>query len=374
MNSNKELERLKNNIAINTLIKTLGYSLLGIILCTIFLDGIYNDRIAELLSRINRDLYLFLVMNKEVVMIGLYIIIFSAVLFAVTRNTNKDMIKTIIAVDNIIKEPEKEIKLPNNLGILESKLNNIRIDLITSKNLAKEAEGKKNDLIMYMAHDLKTPLTSVIGYLTLLAEESSIPKEAQEKYIKIALDKSLRVEELTNQFFEITRYNLQNMPIDEKKIDLSILIEQLVDEFYPMMQERHLKCIMNKPEHIYYLGDGDKLARAFGNLLKNAINYSYENTNIEIYINDNKEKIQIVFKNTGDKIPQYKLDKIFDKFYRADESRQSNTGGTGLGLAIAKQIIELHKGKIWVKNDTKLIEFYIELQKNEEVEQKTSIL
>ena len=122
-------------------------------------------------------------------------------------------------MDQIIKEPEKEVKLSNDLILLESKLNNIRVDLVSNQNKAKEALQKKNDLIMYMAHDLKTPLTSIIGYLTLLTDEKEIPENLQKKYMDIALKKSLRLEELTNQFFDITRYNLQSMPITKQNID-----------------------------------------------------------------------------------------------------------------------------------------------------------
>ena len=128
-----------------------------------------------------------------------------------------------------------------------------------------------------------------------------------------------------------------------------------------MLQERKLECKIDMPEHIYYTGDGDKLARAFGNLLKNAINYSYENTEIQIIVEQSENKINMLFRNKGDKIPDYKLEKLFDKFYRGDESRTSSTGGTGLGLAITKEIIELHNGKIYVKNDDEYIEFYVEL-------------
>ena len=247
--------------------------------------------------------------------------------------------------------------------ILEGRLNNIRVDLINSQNEAKEAMQKKNDLIMYMAHDLKTPLTSIIGYLTLLTDEQEISKNVQEKYIKIALDKALRVEDLTNQFFDITRYNLQSMPITKQSIDLAFLLEQLVEESYPMLQEKQLECKLNKPKSILFMGDGDKLARAFGNLLKNAISYSYPNTTINIDVEEFEDKIEVIFKNKGDKIPEYKLEKIFEKFYRGEESRTSSTGGAGLGLAITKQIIELHDGKIFAKNDDEFIEFYIELKK-----------
>lgn len=97
------------------------------------------------------------------------------------------MVEIIKAMDQIIKEPEKEVKLSNDLILLESKLNNIRVDLVSNQNKAKEALQKKNDLIMYMAHDLKTPLTSIIGYLTLLTDEKEIPENLQKKYMDIAL-------------------------------------------------------------------------------------------------------------------------------------------------------------------------------------------
>ena len=243
------------------------------------------------------------------------------------------------------------------------KLNKIKYEYILSTKRAKEAEQKKNDLIMYMAHDLKTPLTSVIGYLSLLNEEQEISKKLQNKYIKIALDKALRVEELTNQFFEITRYNLNDIPLNKTNIDLVMLLDQLVEEFYPMLEERNLKLNITKPNILMYNADGDKLARAFGNLLKNAISYSYENTTITINMIENEENIEITFKNKGATIPEYKLERIFDKFYREDESRQTNNGGAGLGLAITKEIIELHNGKICAKSNDEFIEFQIELKK-----------
>ena len=171
----------------------------------------------------------------------------------------------------------------------------------------------------------------------------------------------MRVEELTNQFFDITRYDLHSMPINKKEINISYLLEQLIDECYPMLTKNNLKCNLNAPDRVMYLGDGDKLARAFDNLLKNAINYSYKGTIIEIKLQQIENKIKISFKNRGDKIPKYKLEKIFEKFYRGDDSRTSSTGGAGLGLAITKEIIELHDGKISVKNDDEYIEFNIEL-------------
>lgn len=357
--NNKEFSKLKNSIAIKSVLKILLYSILTMIVFLILIDTVFNDELANRVSEYDWGVYYWFVRNKIMVMGISYLAIFSITAFLVIRKSSNNMIKIISAMDAILKEPEKAVELPNDLIILENSLNRVRVDLVTNKNKAKEESQKKNDLIMYMAHDLKTPLTSTIGYLSLLTQEKEISKPLQEKYMKIALDKALRLEELTNQFFEITRYNLQDMPINKQKIDLSFLLEQLMDECYVMLKKKNLEYQVNKPEHLYFFGDGDKLARAFENLLKNAINYSYEDTAIEIDMQETEEKIEIKFKNKGDKIPEYKLEKLFEKFYRLDESRTSSTGGAGLGLAITKQIIELHSGTISVKNDDEYIEFTI---------------
>lgn len=361
--NNRELLRLKNSIAMRDVIKILVFTVIAIYLLTIIIDGLYNDAIATDLDRFSPKLYRFCVANKTLVMFTLYITMSLIISFIVIRNSNHYMVEIVSVMDQILKEPEKEIQLSSNLIALQTRLNQLRLDLIANQRVAKEAETKKNDLIMYMAHDLKTPLTSTIGYLSLLTQEKEISKPLQEKYMKIALDKALRLEELTNQFFEITRYNLQDMPINKQKIDLSFLLEQLMDECYVMLKKKNLEYQVNKPEHLYFFGDGDKLARAFENLLKNAINYSYGNTAIEMDMKETEEKIEIKFRNKGDKIPEYKLDKLFEKFYRLDESRTSSTGGAGLGLAITKQIIERHGGTISVKNDDEYIEFDIEFTK-----------
>ncbi|MCI8587384.1 MAG: HAMP domain-containing histidine kinase [Clostridia bacterium] len=361
--NNNEFSKLKNSIAIKCSIKIILYSIIVIVIFAIMIDGIYNDELANELANTNIYFYRWCVQNKTLLMGIIYLIIFISISFLVIRNSNKNMVEIIVAMDKIMKNPEQDVKLSNELIILENRLNKIRVNILTSKNKAKEEVQKRNDLLMYIAHDLKTPLTSVIGYLNLLEEENQISKNTQEKYINIALKKSLRLEELINQFFEITRYNLQEIPIIKNKIDLSILLDQLLDEFYPMLQEKNLKYIINKPKQIDFLGDGDKLARAFGNIIKNAINYSYESTDIEINVEQNEDVIKLKFRNKGDKIPDYKLDKLFEKFYRVDEARTATTGGTGLGLAITKQIIELHNGSISVKNDDDFIEFSVAFNK-----------
>ena len=319
----------------------------------------FENSLSDLVARLNYDLYSWIVYNRDIVVYVYIGIVLAVIIYKFISKYVNSISEVYNSLDLILKENNETIKLPSEVNEFTEKLNDIKNDYITSKNNAKEAEQKKNDLIMYMAHDLKTPLTSIIGYLTLLNDEKNISKELQEKYLKIALDKSLRVEELTNQFFDITRYNLHSMPINKTELNITYLLKQLIDECYPMLEQNNLKCVLNAPDKVNYLGDGDKLARAFGNLLKNAISYSYKDTVIEINVTEELDKLYITFRNKGAKIPDYKLEKIFEKFYRGDESRTSTTGGAGLGLAITKEIIELHNGKISVKNDDEYIEFDI---------------
>lgn len=387
--NDKEFIKFKRNISMRLVFRIFIYSILAFVILELLVDGIYNDNLANSVASVSRPLYEFLVSNKIEIMVAICIVIFAICSYLVLKSTLNYMEEMIYAIDNILKEPNAEISLNSDLITVENKLNRIRVDLIKRQNEAKEAEQKKNDLIAYMAHDLKTPLTSIIGYLTLLSDEKEVPKHLQDRYIKIALDKALRVEDLTNQFFDITRYNLQDMPINKQMIDISYLLDQLEQECYPMLEGKNLKLHINKPNKIIYLGDGDKLARAFDNLIKNAINYSYNGTTIEIDVrsewknntDDNEDQdsiksisdsitdkessgdIIIEFRNKGNKIPSYKLDKIFERFYRADESRESSSGGAGLGLAITKQIIELHGGSISVKNDDEYIVFTIVLKR-----------
>ena len=341
---------LLGNLIVATVISIIIYFILALF---------FENSLSDLVARLNYDLYSWIVYNRDIVVYVYIGIVLAVIIYKFISKYVNSINEVYNSLDLILKENNETIKLPSEVNEFTEKLNDIKNDYITSKNNAKEAEQKKNDLIMYMAHDLKTPLTSIIGYLTLLNDEKNISKELQEKYIKIALDKSLRVEELTNQFFDITRYNLHSMPINKTELNITYLLKQLIDECYPMLEKNNLKCVLNAPDKVNYLGDGDKLARAFGNLLKNAISYSYKDTVIEINVTEELDKLYITFRNKGAKIPDYKLEKIFEKFYRGDESRTSSTGGAGLGLAITKEIIELHSGKISVKNDDEYIEFDI---------------
>ncbi len=241
--------------------------------------------------------------------------------------------------------PER-ILLPDGMQEAENQLNLVREEALRAVQAAKAAEQRKNDLIVYLAHDLKTPLTSVIGYLTLLRDEPEIPPETRAKYTGIALDKAERLEDLINEFFDITRFNLSHLELEKQSVDLKRMLEQVVSEFGPIFAEKELRCSLDLPQELTYSCDPDKLARVFDNLLRNASYYSLPDSTVEIAGRRAEGEIVLTFSNAGKTIPQEKLDRIFEQFFRLDSSRATRTGGAGLGLAIAKEIVELHGGAI----------------------------
>lgn len=272
------------------------------------------------------------------------------------------------ALDQLIQGEDKEISLSSEMAPMERKLNALRQTLEKRELESRLAEERKNNLVMYLAHDIRTPLTSVIGYLSLLEEAPDMPMEQKAKYVHITLEKAGRLEQLINEFFEITRYNIQEIVLEKEEIDLYYMLLQMVEEFYPLLEEKGNQALLHSDENVTVYGDPVKLARVFHNILKNAIAYSYRNTRIDIFVEEAREetelspnKIIITFQNQGKTIPKEKLESVFDKFYRMDEARNSNTGGAGLGLAIAKEIVTRHGGRIFAESEKEQVTFRVEL-------------
>ena len=268
------------------------------------------------------------------------------------------------AAEKLVRPTGDPILLPGDLSYLEGELNRAREQALENARAAKDAEQRKNDLVVYLAHDLKTPLTSVIGYLTLLHEEKEISKETRERYISISLEKAERLEDLINEFFDITRFNLTEITLDCSRFNPARLLEQIVFEFGPMLAEKNLKCELDMRQDLTVQWDADKMQRVFDNLLRNAVNYSYPNSTIQILGTFEDGIIRIRFRNHGNTIPPEKLERIFEQFYRVDKARGSGTGGTGLGLAIAKEIVGHHNGTICAVSENEIIEFEVRIPSN----------
>lgn len=283
--------------------------------------------------------------NIDYIILGTMIIFFLLLIRLLLSWFMKYFDEIIGGVNALASGQKRQIAMSPELGFVSDQLNKVNDELIRSAEAKREAEKRKNDLVVYLAHDIKTPLTSVIGYLSLLDESPQLPADQRQKYIQIALTKAQRLECLVSEFFEITRYNLQDVPLQKKSINLSYMMEQIADEAYPQLAKNGKTAAINIPEELTVYADSDKLARVFNNIFKNAIAYSEAGSAIEISAERDKQNTVIHFKNEG-AIPRSELDTIFEKFYRLDDARQTATGNAGLGLAIAKDIVTLHGGTI----------------------------
>ena len=265
------------------------------------------------------------------------------------------------AAGQLARPTEDPIVLPEALAEAEVQLNAAREQALRDARAARDAEQRKNDLVVYLAHDLKTPLTSVIGYLTLLRDEPQISPELRARYTGIALDKAERLEDLINEFFDITRFNLSHLELEKRPVNLTRMLQQVASEFAPVLAQTGLTCCLDLPEKLMCPCDPDKLARVFDNLLRNACHYSFPDTQVRISGKAEQGWAVLTFRNQGPEIPPEKLSRIFEQFFRLDSARSTDSGGAGLGLAIAKEIVELHGGTITARSGKGEIAFAISL-------------
>lgn len=287
------------------------------------------------------------------------------VLYRQWRQSAMDVTGLIDSIGQMQAEAEGAvITVPDTLPEVQPVLQALFDKAQADDRSAREAAQRRHELIAYLAHDLKTPLTSTLGYLELLVQQPEMPTQQRAQYTRIALDKTNRLEGLISQFFEISRYNLAEMRLEKTRLDLRYLLQQLADEFYPILEPAGKHIVLDIPEDLYLSGDADKLARALGNLLRNAAAYGYASSPIHLEALEKEGQVTVSVTNQGKTIPPAQLESIFRKHYRLDDARGSDTGGAGLGLAIAREIVLLHGGDIHAHSMDEQIVFTVSLPKD----------
>jgi two-component system sensor histidine kinase VanS len=266
---------------------------------------------------------------------------------------------------------EVDVTGDDEFSAMAANLNKMSSDIRKLMDKEREAERTKNELITNVAHDLRTPLTSIIGYLELLAGNTQIPQEMQHKYIEIAYSKSRRLEKLIEDLFGFTKLNYGKIAMHIGQIDIVKLLEQLLEEAYPNFEEKNLSYDLqsNVPAKIIS-ADGNLLARLFDNLIGNAIKYGADGKRVLVKIHGEEDTVTVSVTNFGRVIPADELPLLFNKFYRVEQSRSATTGGTGLGLAIAKEIVDMHGGTIRVASDLNGTVFTVKLQVHFDIEKE----
>lgn len=280
-----------------------------------------------------------------------------------------DLIIYVEEISNGMKEISEgnlgtiiELKGNDEFASMAENINKMTAQVLVIMDRERETERSKNELITSVAHDLRTPLTSITGYLELLRNNSTLDNETKDKYIDIVYNKAKRLEHLIYDLFNFTKLNHGKINLKPGTINLVKLIEQLLDEFYPSLQDNNLEYEYHtSKQDILIQADGDLIARLFDNLINNAIKYGADGKLIKVCIKDADDMVRVDVINYGKVIPNNELENIFKKFYRVEQSRCEQTGGTGLGLAIAKNVVEMHNGTIEVTSSLKGTSFSVRL-------------
>lgn len=370
--------RLKLKMLLFVVVSALAAAAASIVLMELVVDGIFQDPFAKCFvwgaqtffgqtEPEALETYQHYIRNykQEILTAGMLLLLLIS-LYVLFGRIARWMEQLRRSIRQVASHPERPLDLPKELLPLRDDLDALRRQVEGQAEAVKENEQRRQDLIAFLAHDLKTPLTSVVGYLTLLKDDPGLTHEQRAKFTGIALDKARRLEELLGEFFDISRMDLDSGPEEHSPIQLSMLLEQLADEFYPLFAEKELQCAVEIEHHLMVLGDPDKLARVFDNVLRNAVSYSIPGGQVYIQAQKADGQAQVTIRNEGLEIPEGELANIFRKFYRLDAARSSRTGGAGLGLAIAKEIVERHGGGIRAESNGRLTSFTITLPLYEE--------
>ncbi|MEK4239833.1 two-component sensor histidine kinase [Paenibacillus odorifer] len=244
-----------------------------------------------------------------------------------------------------------EVRTTDELGVLAENINEMAERLQHSVEEERKAVNAKNDLITGVSHDLRTPLTSVLGFLEYIEQDRCQEEVEIRYYVSIAYNKSLVLRKLIDDLFEYTRVNSGEYPLVMERLDLKAFIRQLAEESVPELTKAEMTYeIDDQAGELWIEASPKELVRAYENLITNAIRYGRSGGKVEIGFSKRGNEAVVRISNFGEMIAESDIPFIFERFYRAEKSRSQHTGGSGLGLAISKSIVERHNGVIYVES------------------------
>lgn len=265
------------------------------------------------------------------------------------------------SVASLFEDRSAPIKLNKDLAIVQNELSAIQAESLHNELLAKQEEKRKNELIAYIAHDIRTPLTSIMGYVSLLQNNKNLSVKRREQYTAIIHVQSQKLSSMLDDFFDIARFNLQEITIKAQSIDLYTLCLQIAEDLYPAASNKELEIVVDAPLNSLCECDPKQIARALSNIVRNAIVYASPKTIITIQVKTTDTEAIISVKNIGQTISPENIETIFERFFREDQARNAEQGGAGLGLTIAREIIRAHNGTIKASSQSSFTEFVISL-------------
>ena len=366
-----ELRVFKWKIFLRAILWSLVFLVVGWVIFNLLIDGLWQDSFAEgfvhavqwLFSvpyERGREIYVNIFReNKLILTIVFFVFLMLVAFYLCLTYYIRSFAQVARGVNQITDDTVEKVEFSPAMKFMERRINTVKYELRREKEAAEASEKKKNDLIIYLAHDLKTPLTSVIGYLMLLRDNPNMDEEQRLKYTEITLNKATHLEMLINEFFDITRFSIHSIALEIAPISLDLMLAQIADEFYPKLMERGQEAVFQVQDGLMMDGDAEKLARVFNNCLKNAIAYSPENSQIVIGACNTERGTEVWFENPGVEISEEELSHLFETFYRRDSARSSYAGGSGLGLAIAREIVVAHGGEIRAESEGTLFRIRI---------------
>lgn len=261
-------------------------------------------------------------------------------------------------------ESKIPVRYKDELSSVADTVNRLSVSIQKMIVMQKENEQSKNDLITSVAHDLRTPLTSIIGYLDLVRLGKVTDESTKEKYVGIAYHKAKRLQNLIEDLFAYTQLSFGTVTLRNSELDMVKFLEQIAEEFYPIFKESNLEYTFHtRVAKAVVFGDGDMLERVFANLYGNAVKYGKDGQKVEASLVEKEDTFEISITNYGKLIPKEEIENIFERFYRVDNSRSDETGGTGLGLAIARNIVVMHGGSITATSNIGGTTFTVTLNK-----------